>query len=109
MANIGQQGDEGWRERLSEAWATRRLRIAENCRFWALVEPYRPPPRLMPLLLLNVAAFYTGVVGAAITEQLYKEKYWDEHPGAAVPIMRPLFYIGPYKVTREDFSEENAG
>ncbi|CAM6113603.1 unnamed protein product [Calypogeia fissa] len=63
----------------------------------------------MPLLLLNVAAFYTGVVGAAITEQLYKEKYWDEHPGAAVPIMWPLFYIGPYKVTREDFSEENAG
>ncbi|RRT41493.1 hypothetical protein B296_00041047 [Ensete ventricosum] len=29
-----------------------------------------------------------------------KEKYWEEHPGEAVPIMRPKFYWGPWKVYR---------
>lgn len=70
---------------------------------WDMVEPYRRPRSLIPLVSLNIAAFYTGVIGAAITEQLYKEKYWEEHPGESVPIMHPLFYFGPWKVRREDF------
>ncbi|KAI5658932.1 hypothetical protein M9H77_27725 [Catharanthus roseus] len=47
-----------------------------------------------------ICAFYTGVIGSAIIEQLYKEKYWEEHPGEAVPLMKPKFYGGPWKVMR---------
>ncbi|KAH0711020.1 hypothetical protein KY284_012447 [Solanum tuberosum] len=43
-----------------------------------------------------------GVIGAAITEQLYKEKYWEEHPGQEVPLMKPMFYGGPWRVMRGD-------
>lgn len=75
MAESGEREIELLRERFGAAWARNRQRIAGNRRFWALVEPYRPPTRLMPLLLLNVAAFYTGVVAAAITEQLYKVSF----------------------------------
>ncbi|KAD2393812.1 hypothetical protein E3N88_40789 [Mikania micrantha] len=46
----------------------------------------------------QAAAFYAGVIGAAITDQLHKEKYWEDHPGEAVPIMRPKFYGGPWKI-----------
>jgi hypothetical protein len=29
---------------------------------------------------------------------LEQEKYWEEHPGEAVPIMPPKFYWGPWRV-----------
>ncbi|XP_031388743.1 uncharacterized protein At4g29660 isoform X1 [Punica granatum] len=69
---------------------------------WTMVDPYRRPKSFTPLVTIYVAAFYTGVIGAAITEQLYKERYWEEHPGEAVPLMRPKFYGGPWKVYRGD-------
>ncbi|KAG6543663.1 hypothetical protein Mapa_014846 [Marchantia paleacea] len=103
------ESNEQRRSGLREAWARRIHSSAECRRLWALVNPYRRLPRLMPLLRLNVVGFYTGLVAAAVMEQLYKEKYWEAHPGHAVPIMHPLLYFGPYKVTREDFSEEGSG
>jgi hypothetical protein len=30
--------------------------------------------------------------------QKSQEKYWEEHPGEAVPIMPPKFYWGPWRV-----------
>lgn len=39
---------------------------------WEMVEPYRRPKSFTPVLSIYVAAFYTGVIGAAVTEQLYK-------------------------------------
>ena len=29
---------------------------------------------------------------------LTQEKYWEEHPGEVVPLMKPTFYPGPWKV-----------
>ncbi|PNX83874.1 hypothetical protein L195_g039923, partial [Trifolium pratense] len=26
------------------------------------------------------------------------EKYWEENPGKAVPLMKPTFYRGPWRV-----------
>eukprot|EP00249_Psilotum_nudum_P014447 c24829_g1_i2 orf=755-1045(+) len=84
----------------------RRIELNMEKRYlWDLVEPYQRPRPLAPFLLINVAGFYTGLVTAAVSEQLYKERYWEEHPGQAVPIMQPLLYVGPYKVRREDFSD----
>jgi len=37
-----------------------------------MVEPYRRPKSFTPVVAAYIAAFYTGVIGAAITEQLYK-------------------------------------
>ena len=37
-----------------------------------MVEPYRRPKSFTPLVTIYIAAFYSGVIGAAITEQLYK-------------------------------------
>ncbi|KAL5178231.1 Uncharacterized protein HKD37_08G023826 [Glycine soja] len=104
----------------------------EKTFLWDMVEPYRRPKSFTPLVTIYMAAFYSGVIGAAITEQLYKssvkdwgfgqkkfslgprkpysftqfrrgtsewrEKYWEEHPGKAVPLMRPKFYGGPWRV-----------
>ncbi|KAH1198235.1 Uncharacterized protein GmHk_18G051848 [Glycine max] len=132
----------------------------EKTFLWDMVEPYRRPKSFTPLVTIYIAAFYSGVIGAAITEQLYKrgsvfggnspmelaswtrgsswgnspvemarhgprggsrhshfgtlagvvftpslssrlfdeEKYWEEHPGKAVPLMRPKFYGGPWRV-----------
>ncbi|GAU29614.1 hypothetical protein TSUD_164640 [Trifolium subterraneum] len=70
----------------------------EKTFLWDMVEPYRRPKSFTPVVVTYVAAFYTGVIGAAITEQLYKEKYWEEHPGKAVPLMKPTFYRGPWRV-----------
>ncbi|KAK4778020.1 hypothetical protein SAY87_018207 [Trapa incisa] len=67
---------------------------------WIMLEPYRRPRSITPLVAIYVAGFYTGVVGAAITEQLYKEEYWEEHPGEYVPIMRPKCYYGPWRIYR---------
>ncbi|XP_021749577.1 uncharacterized protein At4g29660-like [Chenopodium quinoa] len=72
----------------------------ERTILWDMIEPYRRPKSFTPLVTLYVAAFYTGVIGAAITEQLYKEKYWEDHPGETVPLMKPMFYGGPWKVYR---------
>ncbi|BBN19145.1 hypothetical protein MPTK1_8g08220 [Marchantia polymorpha subsp. ruderalis] len=96
-------------QRRRGAWDRKMQSSAECRRLWTLVNAYRRLPRLMPLLLLNVAGFYTGLVTAAVLEQLYKENYWESHPGHAVPVMHPLLYFGPYKVLREDFSEEGSG
>ncbi|RZC61300.1 hypothetical protein C5167_023061 [Papaver somniferum] len=75
----------------------------EKTLVWDMIDPYRRPKSFKPLIMIYVAAFYTGVIGSAFTEQLYKEKYWEEeHPGEAVPLMRPKFYYGPWKVHRED-------
>ncbi|KAG9137315.1 hypothetical protein Leryth_014949 [Lithospermum erythrorhizon] len=63
-------------------------------------DPYRRPKSFTPLVTIYICAFYTGVVGAAISEQLYKEKYWEEHPGEVVPLMKPKFYGGPWRVYR---------
>ncbi|TKY49431.1 hypothetical protein E2542_SST26862 [Spatholobus suberectus] len=65
---------------------------------WDMVEPYRRPKSFPPLVTIYIAAFYPQVIGAAITEQLYKEKYWKGHPRKAVPLMRPKFYWGPWRV-----------
>ncbi|XP_073276608.1 uncharacterized protein At4g29660 isoform X2 [Primulina huaijiensis] len=67
---------------------------------WDMMEPYRRPKSFTPLVCIYICAFYTGVIGAAITEQLYKEKFWEKHPGAEVPIMKPMFYGGPWRVYR---------
>jgi hypothetical protein len=40
---------------------------------------------------------------------LAQERIWAEHPGQAIPIMKPMLYIGPYKVRREDFGEDAPG
>lgn len=44
----------------------------ERTILWDMIEPYRRPKSFTPLVTIYVAAFYTGVIGAAITEQLYK-------------------------------------
>ncbi|KAK1403858.1 Embryo defective 2752 [Heracleum sosnowskyi] len=74
----------------------------EKTILWDMIDPYRRPKTFTPLVTIYICAFYTGVIGAAITEQLYKEKYWEEHPGEAVPIMKPKFYGGPWRIFRGD-------
>ncbi|KAB1209312.1 hypothetical protein CJ030_MR6G009329 [Morella rubra] len=69
----------------------------ERTILWDMIDPYRRPKSFKPLVTIYIAAFYTGVIGSAITEQLYKEKYWEDHPGQAVPLMKPKFYFGPWK------------
>jgi len=44
----------------------------EKTYLWDMVEPYRRPKSFTPVVVTYIAAFYTGVIGAAITEQLYK-------------------------------------
>ncbi|KAJ0673450.1 hypothetical protein HanOQP8_Chr12g0430131 [Helianthus annuus] len=39
---------------------------------WTMVDPFKRPKSFTPLVTIYVSAFYTGVIGAAITEQLYK-------------------------------------
>uniref|UniRef100_A0A7N0V886 Uncharacterized protein n=1 Tax=Kalanchoe fedtschenkoi TaxID=63787 RepID=A0A7N0V886_KALFE len=72
----------------------------EKTLLWDLIEPYRRPKTFTPVVIIYVAGFYTGVVGAAITEQRYKERYWEKHPGENVPLMRPKFYFAPWRVIR---------
>ncbi|KAL3535627.1 hypothetical protein ACH5RR_004088 [Cinchona calisaya] len=67
---------------------------------WDMLEQYRCPKSFTPLITIYIFAFYTGVIGSAITEKLYKEKYWEDHPGEAVPLMKPKFYGGPWRVMR---------
>ena len=44
----------------------------EKTILWDMLEPYRRPKSFTPLVTLYIFAFYTGVIGSAITEQLYK-------------------------------------
>ncbi|MFS7899246.1 hypothetical protein Hanom_Chr09g00760041 [Helianthus anomalus] len=39
---------------------------------WTMVDPFKRPKSFTPLVTIYISAFYTGVIGAAITEQLYK-------------------------------------
>jgi hypothetical protein len=47
----------------------------EKTFLWDMVEPYRRPKSFTPVVVTYVSAFYTGVIGAAITEQLYKVNF----------------------------------
>jgi hypothetical protein len=31
---------------------------------------------------------------------IVQEKYWEDHPGEAVPLMNPKFYGGPWKILK---------
>jgi hypothetical protein len=62
----------GMSSRFWRWYADRQFHKWEKTVLWDMVEPYRPPRSFAPLIGTYVAAFYTGVVGAAITEQLYK-------------------------------------
>ncbi|KAG0630252.1 hypothetical protein M758_1G165300 [Ceratodon purpureus] len=106
---LGDEPNKMLGESLWRLWARRTQARLDRDQLWDMVEPYSRPKPLMPLVLLNIAAFYTGVIAAAVTEQLHKERIWAEHPGQAIPIMKPTLYIGPYKVRREDFGEEAPG
>jgi hypothetical protein len=53
-------------------YADREFYKWEKTVLWDMIEPYRRPKSFAPLISIYVAAFYTGVVGAAVTEQLYK-------------------------------------
>lgn len=52
----------------------------EKTILWDMIDPYRRPKSFTPLVTIYICAFYTGVVGAAITEQLHKVNL----PGASV-------------------------
>lgn len=106
---LGDEPNKMLGESLWRWWARRTQARLDRDQLWDMVEPYSRPKPILPLVLLNIAAFYTGVVAAAVTEQLHKERIWAEHPGQAIPIMKPMLYIGPYKVRREDFGEDAPG
>ncbi|KAF3320274.1 hypothetical protein FCM35_KLT22126 [Carex littledalei] len=53
-------------------YADREFNKWEKTVLWDMIEPYRRPRSFAPLISIYVAAFYTGVIGAAVTEQLYK-------------------------------------
>ncbi|KAH9613187.1 hypothetical protein KSS87_018937, partial [Heliosperma pusillum] len=44
-----------------------------------------------------VGIAYTSISLSVVTDM---EKYWEDHPGQEVPIMKPMFYGGPWKVYR---------
>lgn len=58
--------------RLWRWYADRQFHKWEKTVLWDMLEPYRPPRSFAPLVGTYVAAFYTAVVAAAVTEQLYK-------------------------------------
>lgn len=51
----------------------------EKTILWDMVGPYRRPKTFTPLVTLYIAGFYTGVIGSAITEQLYKVIIQSSH------------------------------
>jgi hypothetical protein len=72
-------------------YADRQFHKWEKTVLWDMVEPYRPPRSFTPLVGTYVAAFYTGVIGAAVTEQLYKVSSTSSprlfnHPLAPAPL-----------------------
>ena len=52
--------------------ADTRASIRRSVVLFQAIDRYRPPPSIARFLVVNVVAFYTGVVMAAITEQNYK-------------------------------------
>lgn len=44
----------------------------EKTIMWDLIEPYQRPKKFMPVVIIYIGGFYTGVIGAAIIEQRYK-------------------------------------
>lgn len=60
-----------WRRFLQRRWPGYPSYRASVILFDELAAYERPRP-LTPLLLLNIVGFYSGVVAAALTEQLYK-------------------------------------
>ena len=59
-------------ESLWRWWARRTDARLNREQLWDMVEPYERPKSMTPLVLINVVAFYSGVVAAAVTEQLHK-------------------------------------
>lgn len=61
----------------------------EKTLLWDMIDPYRRPKTFTPLVTIYISAFYTGVVGAAITEQLHKVKL------AVAPLLQfhELFFL----------------
>lgn len=53
----------------------------ERTLLWDMLEPYRRPKSFTPLVTIYIAAFYTGVIGSAITEQRYKVFPFYHFPG----------------------------
>jgi hypothetical protein len=50
------------------------------------------------LLTLNALRELIDILIFIMNLALSQEKYWEEHPGKAVPLMRPKFYGGPWRV-----------
>jgi len=73
-------------------YADRQFHKWEKTVLWDMVEPYRPPRSFAPLVGTYVAAFYTGVVGAAVTEQLYKVSQ-PHHIGSSI---LPWLALAPF-------------
>ena len=51
----------------------------ERTILWDMIEPYRRSKSFTPLVTIYIAAFYTGVIGAAITEQRYKVQFFFQY------------------------------
>ena len=101
---------EGRWEMSSRLWrwyADRQFHKWEKTVLWDMVEPYRPPRSFKPLVGTYVAAFYTAVVAAALTEQLYKVR---THPPPdrfhATPPSKRLLVRG--SAHRSDGARRNA-
>ncbi len=78
--SLGEKPNKMIGESLWRLLARRREAKLEREQMWDALEQYERPKSLTPFLLLNVAAFYTGVVAAAITEQLHKVRDWIKPP-----------------------------
>ena len=67
----------------------------ERTLLWDMIDPYRRPKSFTPLVTIYTAAFYTGVIGSAITEQLYKVTvYSSEHFSRCIFFCSPIvFYL----------------
>lgn len=59
-------------ESLWQWWARRTEDRLSRNQLWDVVEPYQRPKPVAPLAVLNIVAFYSGVVAAAVTEQMHK-------------------------------------
>lgn len=73
---LGDKANKMWGEWAWQWQARRTQERLERNQIWDMVEPYERPKSLAPLLLLNTAAFYTGVIGAAVMEQLHKVLFY---------------------------------
>ncbi|KAG9137467.1 hypothetical protein Leryth_019887 [Lithospermum erythrorhizon] len=71
----------------------------EKTILWDMVDPYRRPKSFTPLVTIYICAFYTGVVGAAISEQLYKRST-GKNTLEKLYLDGSKFYGGPWRVYR---------